>query len=196
MNMAGKNRHNTPIWCDENNYAGILLTSMKAYANASGEMPTPRNLSGIEKLSPRLNEQALFDRFMNEFGGGNSQEFTDVIGSQLLVDRSLFEDLKGNWKIMKGERAPWLLYTAVNIKTPDEIWLEPGTQGGNDRLYYLSRFDIGKKGLMACLAVFERKQGVLGLWSGRTNYATTQFGYMDRKRGGEIDGHLKYWRWE
>ena len=103
-------------------------------------MPNPRDPSGIERLSPRLNEMELFDRFMSEFGGGNSAEITDVIGNDLLIDKGLFEDSKGNWKIMKGERAPWLLYTAVNIKTPDEIWLENGKQGAVDKLYYLLPF--------------------------------------------------------
>lgn len=75
---------------------------------------------------------------------------------------------------MKGERAPWLLYTAVNIKTPDEIWMEPGKLGGVDKLYYLSRFEVGRREPLACLAVFERAQEKNGIWTGRTNYATTQ----------------------
>ena len=167
---------------------------MKEYLKAGGEMPTPRNPSGIERLSPRLNEQELFERFMGEFGGDNSVELTDVIGNDLLIDRCLFEDSKGNWKIMKGNRAPWLLYTAVNIKTPDEIWVQNGKQGSIDKLYYLSRFETGKSGLLSCIAVFIREQESSGLWIGRTNFATTRDdGYLDSKRG---IGDLKYWRWE
>ena len=167
---------------------------MKEYLNAGCAMPIPRNPAGIEKLSPRLNEQDLFERFMDEFGGGNSQEFTDVIGNQLLIDRSLFENSKGEWKIMKGERGPWLLYTAVNIKTPDEIWLEPGKLGGVDKLYYLSKFGTGKNGLLSCIAVFSRDQKSSGIWTGRTNFATMrEDGYLESKR---VIGDLKYWRWE
>jgi len=139
----------------------------------------------------------LFARFMREFGSDDQATFTDVIGNVLAIDHNLFLNLKGEWKIMKGERAPWLLYTAANIKRPDEIWHEPGRHGGADKRYYLSRFDVGRRGLLACVAVFERAAGALGAWAGRTNYATTQDGYIERKRNQEIlQGEIKYWRWE
>lgn len=95
---------------------------------------------------------------------------------------------------MKGERAQWLLYTAINIKRPDEIWHGPGRRCGLDKRYYLSRFDVGRRGLLACVVVFERVPGSLGAWGGRTNYATTQDGYIERKRNQEIvEREMKYW---
>ena len=190
--LAGKNRHNTPMWCDENKYPGILARSLEGVIQAGGGMPEPRSPTGIERLSKNLSETALFNRFMLEFKD-EGERFTDVIGNLLVIDRALFEDNKGKWKIMKGERAQWLLYTAINIKKPDEIWFEPGNSGGADRLYYLSRFDAIKRMVLSCVAVFERPQDSSGAWRGRTNYATTRDDdYIETKRwGGKA---LKYWR--
>lgn len=173
------------------------LEMLEAVAASGGKMPEPRRIAGVERLSASLSEAALFERFMREFGGDDRALFTDPVGQDLIIDQRLFSSLKGRWKIQKGERAAWLLYTAINIKRPDEIWLEPGRGGGPDRLYYLSRFDVGRRGLLACLAVFEREQNATGAWAGRTNFATTQDGYAERKRDKEIiDGDLKYRRWE
>jgi len=63
------------------------------------------------------------------------------------------------------------------------------------RLHYLSRFDVGRRGRLACVAVFEREPELQGGWTGRTNYATTRDdGYIDSKR---LSGRqLRYWRWE
>ena len=109
----------------------------------------------------------------------------------------IFLNHKGEWKIMKGERAQWLLHTAINIKRPDEIWHEPGRRGGPDKRYYLSRFDVGRGPLLSCIAVFERAQRLSGAWAGRTNYATTDEKYIHRKRDQEIlEKQLSYWRWE
>lgn len=157
-------------------------------------MPPPRRAPGVERLPPSLDAPALFARFMREFGDA---EFTDMIGNALKIDCDLFLNLKGEWKIMKGERVQWLLYTAVNIRQPDEIWLEPGRRGGPDKLYYLSRFDVGRRGPLACIAVFERAQGAGGVWTGRTCYATTQDGYIERKRNEDIlSAEMQYRRRE
>ncbi|MBK5940536.1 PBECR2 nuclease fold domain-containing protein [Halochromatium roseum] len=106
--------------------------------SSGGKMPKPRCISGVERLSPSLSEPALFERFMREFGDEESAVVTDMVGHELIIDASLFLDLKGRWKIQKGERAKWLLFTAINIQRPDEIWLEPGRRGGPDKRYYLS----------------------------------------------------------
>jgi len=188
-----KKRAHQPMWCSQETYAGILLRSMEGYSGAGGAMPAPRMPQGIERLSSSLKEEELFRRFMREFDGS---EFTDVIGNQLLIGRELFENIQGQWKIMRGERAQWLLYTALNIKMPDEIWKEKGRHGAPDRLHYLSRLDVGRRGILSCVAVFERGQGSMGSWIGRTNYATTRDdGYIENKRKREEFG-LRYWRWE
>jgi hypothetical protein len=161
---------------------------------ADATMPPPRPVPGVERLPPSLDEPALFARFMREFGNAGRAEIADVLGNVLVIDQSLFRNLKGEWKIMKGERAQWLLYTAVNIRQPDEIWLEPGRHGGPDKLYYLSRFEVGRRGPLACIAVFERTQGASGAWTGRTCYATTQDGYIERKRNEEIFGGQRQYR--
>ena len=173
------------------------MRSLEAFRGADGKMPGPRQVPSAERLPPSLDEAALFARFMREFGAQTRAEFSDVIGNVLVIDRILFLNLKGEWKIMKGERAQWLLYTVANIKRPDEIWLELGRGGGPDKLYYLSRFEVGRRGLLACIAVFERTQNAVGAWTGRTNYATTQDGYIERKRNVEITGgEIKYRRRE
>jgi len=183
------------IWCQGK--GADWLSMIEAVAQSRGEMPEPRQHVGIERLQPSHDEAALFSRFMREFGGEKQVQFTDVIGNSLEIGRDLFLNLQREWKIMKGERAQWLLYTAVNIQRPDEIWKEPGRQGGPDKLYYLSRFNVGRRGLLACIAVFEREQKASGAWAGRTNYATTQDGYAERKRDREIiNGENKYWRRE
>ena len=75
------------------------------------------------------------------------------------------------------------------------LWQEQGRRGGPDKLYYLSRLDVGRRGLLACVAVFERKQNTAGTWAGRSNDATTrEDGYIDTKRAG--DRELRYRRWE
>lgn len=183
--------------CDPNRYPNIDLRSLEGFLASGRQMPPVRHVSGIERLSPTLDEPQLFSRFMREFGGESRVDFTDVVGNVLEIDHLLFLNLKGEWKIMKGQRAQWLLYTAHNIRKPDEIWLEPGRQGGVDKLYYLSRFDIGRGPLLSCIAVFEREQGLSGAWAGRTNYATTDEKYIHRKRDKEIlEKQLGYWRWE
>lgn len=150
---------------------------------AAGKLPKPRRLSGIERLPPQLSEQGLFERFMREFGGENDVLFSDVINNSLKIGKELFLKNDGKWKIQKGERAQWLLYTAHGIKWPDEIRHEPGKVGGRDRLYYLSRFDVGRRGILSCIAVFDRAVDSAGAWYGRTNYATTRDdGYLETKR--------------
>ena len=160
-------------------------------------LPPPRRLPGMELLPPTLDQEGLFRRFMREFAAEERVDFTDLAGNPLIIDRHLFLDLKGAWKIQKGERAAWLLYTATNIRQPDEIWFEPGRRGGQDKLYYFSRFEVSRRGLLSCIAVFGREQGAEGFWLGRTNYATTQVGYVERKRNKEIiAGQLRHSRRE
>ena len=169
----------------------------KAVADSGGIMPAPRLIQGVERLGATLTEAELFARFMREFIADEASAiFVDVAGEPLIIDRELFTDLRGKWKIQKGERAGWLLYTAVNIKHPDEIWLEPGRVGGKEKRYYLSRFEVGRRGLLACVAVFERRPGMTGAWSGVTNYATTrEDDYLATKRSQE-GWDLKHGRWE
>lgn len=192
-----KKRHNPPIWCNEKQYAGIFMQSLNGFLQANGVMPKPRIIQGVERLSDKLDEAALFERFISEFSQAEIDDgLKDIIGNVLLIDRSLFTDLKGKWKIMKDDRAQWLLYTAVNIKTPDEIWLEKSAHGGVDKLYYLSRFVVNSRDILSTIAVFERKQSDTGIWTGRTNFATTRDdGYIESKRGKGTEG-LKYWRWD
>ncbi|MEA1051332.1 PBECR2 nuclease fold domain-containing protein [Lamprobacter modestohalophilus] len=169
---------------------------LEGAAASRGEMPAPRTPRGVERLSAAMKESALFARFMREFGDEDSADWRDAVDQSLLIDRALFENLKGGWKIMKGERAQWLLYTAMNIQSPDEIWLEPGRQGGLDKRYYFSRFEVGRGTVLACIAVFERKQGSKGTWAGRTNYATTDEKYIYRKLSQIVDGQMLYRRVE
>jgi hypothetical protein len=129
--------------CDPHQYPNSHLRSLEGFLAAGRKMPPVRHAAGTERLSPTLDEPRLFARFMREFGGEGRVAFTDVVGNVLEIDRHLFLNLKGEWKIMKDERAQWLLYTALNIRQPDEIWLEPGRRGGVDKRYYLSRFDVG-----------------------------------------------------
>ena len=192
FSFAGK-RKSPPVWCNSESYARVLRASMEGYNKAGGGMPEPRSGAGIERLTSR-DPDGLFRRFMREFDG---PEYADAIGNVLRIDYQLFESLAGRTKVLKGERAKWLVFTALNIREPDEIWLELGRQGGADKLYYLSRFDVGMRESLACIAVFERHHDAGGQWTGRTNYATTQRGYMDRKRNRDLlHGELKYWRWE
>lgn len=186
-------RKGAQLICDESSYARTLAKSLEGFAAAKYAMPEVRVLNGIERLNGS-DSALLFKRFMQEF---DSAELTDKTSELLQIDEQLFRDLKGQWKIQKNERAQWLLFTAHNIKTPDEIWLEFGRRGGVDKRYFLSRFDLGKSNLVSCIAVFEREQGAKGIWTGVTNYATTDEGYIERKRNKEIvNGQIKYWRSE
>jgi len=147
---------------------------MDGATRMDGAMPEPRNGSGIERLHDAAPE-TLFRRFMREFGGGGQQEFTTSAGHPLLIDQSLFRQRRRNaWKIQKGERAEWLVHLAENIKAPDEIWLLGDSQSSLDNLCFLSRFDVGRRQLLGCVAVFERERGQLRSWTGVTSYAATR----------------------
>lgn len=182
-------RKGAQLICDETSYARTLANSLEGFSAANYAMPEARALTGIERLKGSDSE-LLFKRFMQEFDG---TELTDKTGALLQIDNQLFRDLKGQWKIQKNERAQWLLFTAHNIKSPDEIWLEAGQRGGVDKRYFLSRFDLGKGKILACIAVFERAQGATGIWTGVTNYAVMRNdGYIESKRL----GGMRYWRSE
>lgn len=193
FNFAGK-RTGPPIWCDEENYAGIMRLSMEGYMRADGKMPEPRSGAGIERLHTAAPEQ-LFQRFMQEFGGGKQQEFTSAVGYELLIDSALFRQKRREvWKIQKGERAEWMLHMAAGIKSPDEIWELSDPQSSLDNLYFLTRFNVGRKYLLGCLAVFERQRDALGPWTGVTSYAATRKqSYWDCHRDQERQ-RLLYWR--
>lgn len=146
-------------------------------------MPEPRSGAGIERLNDAAPEQ-LFRRFMQEFGGGDRQEFTSLIG-RLLIDDALFRQKRRSyWKILKGERAAWLIHTSINIRAPDEIWLSNELASGLERLHFLSRFAVGtrERVLLGCISIFERPRGSDGFWGGVTNFATTDETYVQKIR--------------
>lgn len=94
------------------------------------------------------------------------------------------------------DRAEWLLFTAEGIRKPDEIWKEQPADGVMEMLYYLTRFDVGKKHPLGCISVFERETGSAALWRGVTNYAALRDqSYWEGKRGRDRQS-LKYWRYE
>lgn len=61
---------------------------------------------GVEQVPPSLDEAALFARFMREFGETERAELADVLGPVLVIDRGLFLNLKGEWKIVKRRARP------------------------------------------------------------------------------------------
>jgi hypothetical protein len=147
---------------------------MDGFTRMDGAMPEPRSGAGISRARLETQDQ-LFQRFMLEFGGGRQQEFTSPVGHPLLIDQSLFRQRRRNaWKIQKGERAEWLVHMAESIKAPDEIWLLGDSQSSLDNLCFLSRFDVGRRQLLGCVAVFERERGQVRSWTGVTSYAATR----------------------
>ena len=147
---------------------------MDGVTRKDGAMPEPRSGAGIERLHLESREQ-LFRRFMIEFGGGRQQELCSPVGHRLLVDESLFRQRRRDaWKIQKGKRAEWLLHMAENIKAPDEIWFRTDPRSSVDNLCLLSRFDVGRRQLLGCIAVFGRKRGQKLHWNGVTSYAATR----------------------
>lgn len=156
---------------------------MDGVTRKDGAMPEPRSGAGIERLHDAEPER-LFRRFMREFGGGVRQEFSSV-GGQLLIDDALFrQKRRASWKILKGERAAWLIHTAVNIKSPDEIWISHAPASGFERLHFLSQFVVGPRecSLLGCVSIFERERSGEGFWGGVTNFATTDRAYLRRVR--------------
>ena len=156
---------------------------MDGFTRMDGAMPEPRSGAGIQRLHDSAPEQ-LFRRFMQEFGGGVRQEFTSVVG-ELLIDDAMFrQKRRASWKILKGERAAWLLHTAFGIKSPDEIWVSNAPASEFERLHFLSRFVLGPReyGLLGCVSIFERMRGRDGFWGGVTNFATTDQTYVQKIR--------------
>ncbi len=149
---------------------------MDGVTRKDGAMPEPRSGAGIERLHDAAPEQ-LFRRFMQEFGGDVRQEFVSVVG-ELLIDDALFrQKRRAAWKILKGERAAWLIHTAVSIKSPDEIWVSNAPASDFECLHFLSRFVLGPRGtdLLGCISIFERMRGCEGFWGGsRTSRRRTR----------------------
>ena len=130
-----------------------------------------------------------FLTFCQEYG------IIDDYDGQLVM--SLFQNLKGKWKIQNEGRQLRLLYNAAAIKRPDEIIFEPGRHGGNDSLWFFARYAIERGLVLSTVATFERAQGGRGLWTGNTAYNSTDPKHILEIRHKEISGGLvKYHRWE
>jgi hypothetical protein len=105
----------------------------------------------------------------------------------LVIDRHLFEDQRGRWKITKGERQRYLPLLAECILAPDEGWVLA------DKLYLLARFALSRGAMASALAVFLRDREI---WSGVTGYVVLrEEAYLAHKRAKLArDGRLEIQR--
>lgn len=181
--LAGKNRHNKPIWCQSS--GADQLNIIAHAANYQHEMPTPKQ-SNFVFLPEGLPDKSYLARFMAEFGALSDEQmiYESVTKHKLLVSGEMFTNHKtGESKITKHGREKYLLYIADAIKNPDEVWLNAGKYQDN-ALYFLSRYAINNQ-IMNVLAVFTETNKV---WTGWTGYQNFDWKYFKSKR----DGYLIY----
>jgi len=156
------------------------LLVQAAWAKRGGALPEPNPLD-LPALRQGQEAPALFERFMDEFGGGASELFTLPAGQRVLVGDDLFKDLNGHWKIGKRGRDEWLLYLAALIKAPQEAWQLPLAM--LQELYLLGRFQRAGRTLEA-LVVFELANNAEPgrPWVGKTAFVSDREKYLGDKR--------------
>lgn len=138
----------------------------------SEPLPDPRPVSADMLLPKGLAPEDYVDAFLEEFGATREEPAVvqDVIGERLVVGKELFQDTRGNWKVIKRGREQFLPLLAQALRDPDEIWVrlewQYGLQKAVVRRRYVARFAVDGQESPALL-VFER--GDDG-WSGVTAF--------------------------
>lgn len=190
-------RGTPPLHCTEPVFRDHLL-SVKAFAQDNGQLPQPQQIMPLEKIHGGSAKKA-FSRFMQEFGGGNEQEFETVLGNRytLLIDNDPFLDKdKKGWKIKNEGRQLRILYNAAAIKAPDEIIFEPARKG-QEFLWFFARYEIERGLILSTVATFERKAESNHLWTGNTAYNSLDRKHIFEIRNSEIvNGSVLYHRWK
>lgn len=144
-------------------------------------MPAPRRAPRGRVLSSNLDESVYVELFVREFVEAPKNEtlYRDVTGEPLLISDQLFRDRNGKLKILKRERAPYVLLLADTIKGPDEIWEDWVEFAGKEylRRRYVARWLVEDQDVPA-LAVFET--GPQG-WTGITAFSADDIRYLDNR---------------
>ena len=157
-------------------------------------LPPPRKVPADMLLPPGRSDQDSLQAFMDEFGGGSFQEFTDVAGEQLVISDELFRDIRGTLKIRKRGREQFVRMLALAIREPDEIWMatemHQARQAEVLRRRYIARFEL-EGAPRPVIGVFEiGKDG----WRGVTGYQAENADSVEAVLGGGRRGALVYRR--
>ncbi len=150
-------------------------------------LPTPRPTPASRILPDNLNEQQYVDHFLKVFGAtaATPHVFEDVVGERLPINDELFKNAKGQYKVKKHGRHPYIQLLADTIREPDEIWvvMEPRrTQPGKYLLArrYIARWEVEGSDIPA-LTVFTL--GDRG-WYGATTFTPQSSDYLQQQRLG------------
>ena len=176
------------VWCDARGAA--VLKTLATAVDDSRPMPPPRRDPSLFELPSGQGEKFYLERFMAQFGA--SWDDTAIVKDRtglfdLAVSGVMFEDHKtGRSKILKRERAPWLLYVAKTVLDPDEIRLHQGGHGDRT-LYLLSRFEV-RRGMLNTLAVFKEDGKV---WTGWSGFPSWKEAYLDEKRNESVRIYMR-----
>lgn len=111
--------------------------------------------------------------------------FEDAAGEALVISDALFRSSKGEIKVKKRGRHPFILLLARALRDPDEIWVriepkydEPGRYLTRRR--YITRGRLGKEGRYG-LSVFQwGRDG----WTGVTTFVSEDGRYVEDQRDG------------
>ena len=153
----------------------------------ASDRPLPRPFNAANILPETLDEKELLARFLKAFGGIDEPiYFDDKIGNLLAINEFMFTDRKGNTKIKKRGRDPYLLALAEAIQDPDEIFslleYREAEQVWHNKLRYIAQFIVPGH-LQPLIAIFD--YGRDG-WVGKTAFveAADQVGYVASQRQG------------
>ncbi|SDM57116.1 Phage Mu protein F like protein [Oryzisolibacter propanilivorax] len=151
-------------------------------------LPPPRTLPASVLLPPGQAPEAYVSQFLGAFGATLDAPaiVRDVIGERVVVGKELFQDARGEWKVLKRERERYLPLLAQALAAPDEIWARVEWLHALGRAVvrrrYLARYVIeGQEGNTPGLAVFEL--GADG-WSGVTAFPAASDDYLEHARIG------------
>lgn len=133
--------------------------------------------------------------FLKPFGAdiGQAVLFEDAAGTKVPVSDQLFRDRRGEFKVLKRERAELTPLLAEALLDPDEIWIGVARKKDPvnpdleelivDRRYI--RADV-KSGLLVIFEIGERFWDAITAYTATTKTGKPDLKSLDRRRGGKL----------
>jgi hypothetical protein len=149
-------------------------------------LPAPRPLPAATVLPAGLPPEDYVRQFLAPFGATLTEPaiVRDVIGERLIVGAPLFQDARGEWKVLKRGRERYLPLLAEALRAPDEIWARVEWLHAQARAVvrrrYVARFAVEGQETPG-LVVFEL--GADG-WAGVTAFPPAAGAYVEELRVG------------
>lgn len=153
---------------------------------ATDPLPPPRALAASSVLPEGLAPEDYVGAFLERFGATLTEPalVRDVIGEALVVGAQLFQDVLGEWKVLKRGRERYMALLAQALQEPDEIWVRVEWLHAQGRAVvrrrYVARFAVEGQETPG-LVVFEL--GADG-WAGVTVFPPVPGAYVEDLRVG------------